>query len=143
MLLFVYGTLMDIEKASKILKRRVKTAKKAFLPNYRIAFNVPSLYGTGNPNIEEGGDGVWGVVYEVDEKTLELLDKVSPRYERIEVEVIVDGKPVKAWTYVGKTKAEVKPDKSCVERVIRGARTHGLPEDYVKMLEGFLNEGDG
>jgi len=142
-LLFAYGTIMDVEKAGRILKKNVKTAKKAFLPNYRIAFNVPSSYGTGNPNIEEGGEGVWGVVYEVDEKILNLLDRVSPRYKRIEVEVIVDGKPVKAWTYVGRIKANVKPDKSCVERVIKGARTHGLPEEYVKMLEGFLNEGNG
>ncbi|WP_457548825.1 gamma-glutamylcyclotransferase family protein [Archaeoglobus sp.] len=143
MLLFAYGTLMDVEKAGRLLKKNVKTAKKAFLPNYRIAFNVSSSYGTGNPNIEEGGEGVWGVVYEVDERVLDLLDRVSPRYKRIEVEVVVDGKSKKAWTYVGKIKSNVKPDKSCVERVIRGARTHGLPEEYIKMLEGFLNEGNG
>jgi gamma-glutamylcyclotransferase (GGCT)/AIG2-like uncharacterized protein YtfP len=140
MLLFAYGTLMDVEKASRILKKKAKTAKKAFLPNYRIAFNVPSPYGTGNPNLEEGGEGVWGVVYDVDERTLELLDRVSPRYRRVEVDVIVNGKIVKAWTYVGKVKANVKPDKSCVERVVRGARMHGLPEDYIKTLEGFLND---
>ncbi len=143
MKLFAYGTLLDLEKASKILKKAVKTARKAFLPNYRIAFNVPSPYGTGNPNIEEDGDGVWGVVYDVDEKTIRLLDRVSPRYVRIEVEVIVDGKPVRAVTYVGKVKGNVKPDRSCVERVIRGAKAHGLPEEYVKGLEVFLNEGNG
>jgi len=137
-LLFAYGTLMDIEKSGRIFKSRVKTAKKAFLPNYRIAFNVPSPYGTGNPNLVEGGSGVWGVVYEVDEKIIQLLDKVSPRYKRIEVEVLVDGKPVKAWTYIGKSVADVKPDVSCVERVIRGARTHGLPEEYIKQLEDIL-----
>ena len=142
MKLFVYGTLLDLEKASKILKKAVKTAKKAFLPSYRIAFNVPSPYGTGNPNLEEGGNGVWGVVYDVDEKTIELLDKVSPRYKRIEVEVIVDGKPIKALTYVGRIRSNVKPDKSCVERVIRGVKAHGLPEEYIKSLEVFLNERD-
>ncbi len=143
MMLFAYGTLLDLEKAGRILKKAVKTARKAFLPNYRIAFNVPSPYGTGNPNLEEGGDGVWGVVYDVDERTIWLLDRVSPRYKRIEVEVIVDGKTVKAFTYVGKVKGQVKPDKSCVERVIRGARAHSLPEEYVKGLEVFLNEGNG
>lgn len=131
---------MDVEKSSRILKKKAKTAKKAFLPNHSIAFNVPSPYGTGNPNLEEGGEGVWGVVYDVDERTLELLDRVSPRYKRVEVDVIVNGKVVKAWTYIGKVKANVKPDKSCVERVVRGARMHGLPEDYIKILEGFLND---
>jgi len=138
MLLFAYGTLMDIEKAGKIIKKRVKTARKAFLPNYRITFNVPSPYGTGNPNIEFGGEGVWGVVYEVDERTLELLDNVSPRYRRIEVEVIVNCERVKAWTYVGRVVEDVKPDRSCIERILRGARTHGLPEEYIRSLEEML-----
>ncbi len=139
MKLFVYGTLLDLKKAERILKS-VKTAKKAFLPNYKIVFNVPSPYGTGNPNIEEGEGCVWGVVYDVDEKTIELLDKVSPRYKRIEVEVIVDGKKVKAVTYIGRVKANVKPDKSCVKRVINGAKIHNLPKEYIKSLEVFLNE---
>lgn len=140
MKLFVYGTLLDLEKAGRILKKAVKTAKKAFLPNYKIVFNVPSPYGTGNPNIEEGGEGVWGVVYEVDEKTLNLLDKVSPRYKRIEVTVFVDGNPIKAVTYIGRVKENVKPDKSCVERVIRGAISHDLPKEYIERLKVFLDE---
>ena len=134
MKLFVYGTLMDLEKASRILKSKVRTAKPAFLQNYRIAFNVESPYGTGNTNLEEGGDGVWGVVYEVDEETLKLLDKVSPRYRRIEVEVLIDGRADKAWTYIGKRTSNVKPDSSCVERVVRGAIMHGLPKEYIDHL---------
>ncbi len=135
MKLFVYGTLMDLEKASRILKSKVRTAKIAFLPNYKMLFNVESQFGTGNPNIEEGGDGVWGVVYDVDEKTLNLLDKVSPRYKRIEVEVLINNNNrIKAWTYVGKKTADVKPDLSCVERVVRGAITHGLPKEYIDYL---------
>ncbi len=138
MLLFAYGTLMDIEKAGRILKSRIKTARKAFLPNYELVFNVESTFGTGNPNVREGGDGVWGVVYEVDEKIVRKLDETSPEYRRVEVDVLIDGKPVKAWTYVGKKTANVPPDRSCIERVIRGARAHGLPEDYIKKLEELL-----
>ena len=136
MLLFVYGTLMDVEKAERILS--IKTAKKAFLPNYELVFNVESYFGTGNPNLREGGEGVWGVVYEVDERSIRKLDMISPRYRRIEVEVLIDGNRVKAYTYVGKKTADVTPDKSCVERVIKGARMRGLPEDYIKKLERLL-----
>jgi len=137
--LFVYGTLMDIEKAGRILKRKVKSAKVAFLPNYELTFNVESMFGTGNPNIKEGGRGVWGVVYEVDEKDLEKLDKISPRYRRIKVKVIVDGNEVEAWTYVGKKTADgIPPDKSCIERTLKGARTHGLPREYIEWLESLL-----
>ena len=91
MWLFVYGTLLDVEKAARILKDKVKSAKVAFLPNYELVFNVESEFGTGNPNIREGRKGVWGVIYEVDEKDLEKLDKISPRYRRIKVKVITDG----------------------------------------------------
>lgn len=133
MLLFAYGTLMNPKKAERILKK--KEAKKAYLPGYKIVFNVKSPNGKGNPNIEEGGDGVWGVVYDVDERTLKILEKVSPRYRRIKVKVIVDGVEKEAWTFIGKTVADVDPDPSCVENVIEGAKYHGLPEEYVKYLE--------
>ncbi len=133
MLLFAYGTLMNPKKAERILKTR--KAKKAYLPGYKIVFNVKSPDGKGNPNIERGGDGVWGVVYEVDEKTLRLLDKVSPRYKRVKVKVIVDGEEREAWTFIGKTIADVNPDPSCVESIIEGAKYHGLPEEYVRYLE--------
>ena len=139
MWLFVYGTLLDVEKAARILKDKVKSAKVAFLPNYELVFNVESEFGTGNPNIREGGKGVWGVIYEVDEKDLEKLDKISPRYRRIKVKVITDGKEVEAWTYIGKkTSDNIPPDKSCVERVIKGARAHGLPKEYIEWLENLL-----
>ena len=139
MWLFVYGTLMDIEKAGRILKKKVKSAKVAYLPNYELTFNVESAFGTGNPNIKEGERGVWDVVYDVDEKDLDKLDKISPRYRRIKVKVILDGKEVEAWTYIGKrTDDGIPPDKSCIERTLRGARTHGLPKEYIEWLESLL-----
>ena len=139
MYLFVYGTLLDLEKAGRILKSKVKTAKVAYLPNYELTFNVVSEFDTGNPNIKPGKRGVWGVVYEVDERDLKRLDKVSPRYERVKVKVLVNNEEVEAWTYIGKKVSDnVPPDKSCIERIIRGARSHGLPEDYIKWLESLL-----
>ena len=63
---------------------------------------------------------------------------ISPRYRRIEVDVLIDGNRVRAYTYVGKKTSNVPPDKSCVERVIKGARARGLPEDYIKKLERLL-----
>ncbi len=138
MWLFAYGTLMDPEKAEKIFKR-LPNAKVAYLPGYEVVFNKKGEKG-GNPNLKPG-KGVWGVVYEVNEKDLRRLDLVSPKYERIAVDVLVDGKPCKAWVYIAKreyTDDGLKPDRSCVERMIRGARFHGLPEDYIKWLESLI-----
>jgi len=139
MLLFVYGTLMDPEKAKRIF-RRLPKAKIAYLPGYELVFNKEGM-GKGNPNLKEGGKGVWGVVYEVDESDIKRLDKVSPKYFRKEVDVIVDGKNVRAWVYLAKpeyVKEGLEPDSSCIERMLRGARFHGLPEEYIAWLESLL-----
>lgn len=139
MWLFVYGTLMDPEKAKRIFKR-VPKAKVAFLPGYELAFDKEGM-GKGNPNVKEGGRGVWGVVYEVTEDDIRKLDLISPKYSRRIVEVLVDGERVKAWVYVAKrefVREDLKPDPSCVERMIRGAKFHGLPKDYVEELERLL-----
>ena len=126
---------MNPEKAERILK--TKKAKIAFLPGYKLVFNVRSPKGFGNPNIVKGEKGVWGVVYEIDERILRLLDRVSPRYKRIKVKVIVDEEEIEAWTFVGKITDDVDPDTSCVERVIEGALYHGLPEEYVNHLKSI------
>jgi len=136
--LFVYGTLMDPEKAKRIFGRLPK-AKVAFLPGYDLAFDKEGM-GRGNPNLRRG-KGVWGVIYDLSEEDVRRLDRVSPKYSRREVEVIVDGERVRAWVYVAKpeyVKEGLEPDRSCVERMIRGAKFHGLPEDYVARLESLL-----
>ncbi len=138
MWLFVYGTLMDPEKAEKIFKRRPK-AKIAFLPGYEVVFNKEGM-GLGNPNIKPG-KGVWGVVYEVDDRDLQKLDRISPKYERKLVKVLIDGRECEAWVYVAKPEFvndSLKPDRSCIERMIKGAKFHGLPKEYVSWLESLL-----
>ncbi len=137
--LFVYGTLMDPEKAERIF-RRLPKAKVAFLPGYEVVFNKEGLE-KGNPNIKPGERGVWGVVYEVDENDLQKLDRISPKYERRLVRVMVNGNERDAWVYVAKPEFvndRLKPDRSCIEKMVRGAKFHRLPEEYVKWLESLL-----
>ncbi len=139
MWLFVYGTLMDPEKARRIFGRLPK-AKIAFLPGYELVFDKIGKKG-GNPNVREGGNGVWGVVYAVDERDLRKLDLLSPKYRRKIVEVIVDDRKVKAWVYTAKEefrKDGLKPERSCVERILRGAKFHKLPKEYIERLESLL-----
>ncbi len=139
MWLFVYGTLMDPEKAMRIFGRLPK-AKIAFLPGYELVFDKIGERG-GNPNVREGGNGVWGIVYAVDERDLRKLDLLSPKYRRKMVEVIVDDRKVKAWVYTAKEefrKDGLKPERSCVERILRGAKFHKLPKEYIERLESLL-----
>jgi len=130
---------MDPEKAGRIFKRLPK-AKVAFLPGYEVVFNKEGM-GKGNPNVKPGERGVWGVVYEVDEKDLQKLDRISPKYERKLVRVVIDGEECEAWVYIAKQEFvndSLKPDRSCIERMIKGAKFHRLPEEYIRWLESLL-----
>ncbi len=130
---------MDPEKAGRIFKRLPK-AKVAFLPGYEVVFNKEGM-GKGNPNVKPGERGVWGVVYEVDEKDLQKLDRISPKYERKLVRVVIDGEECEAWVYIAKPEFvndSLKPDRSCIERMIKGAKFHRLPEEYIRWLESLL-----
>jgi len=130
---------MDPEKAGRIFKRLPK-AKVAFLPGYEVVFNKEGME-KGNPNIKPGKRGVWGVVYEVDEKNLQKLDRISPKYERKLVRVVIDGEECEAWVYIAKPEFvndSLKPDRSCIERMIKGAKFHRLPEEYIRWLESLL-----
>ena len=126
---------MDPEKAGRIFKRLPK-AKVAFLPGYEVVFNKEGM-GKGNPNVKPGERGVWGVVYEVEEKDLQKLDRISPKYERKLVRVVIDGEECEAWVYIAKQEFvndSLKPDRSCIERMIKGAKFHRLPEEYIRLL---------
>ena len=130
---------MDPEKAGRIFKRLPK-AKIAFLPGYEVVFNKEGM-GKGNPNVKPGERGVWGVVYEVEEKDLQKLDRISPKYERKLVRVVIDGEECEAWVYIAKPEFvndSLKPDRSCIERMIKGAKFHRLPEEYIRWLESLL-----
>ncbi len=139
MLLFAYGTLINPKKAERIFRRKPKF-RLAFLPDYELVFNVKSSCGLGNPNLKVGGRGVWGVVYDVNEDDLKRLDRVSPRYKRIEVDVIVDGKRMRVWTYIGKEIDDnITPDVSCIERIIEGAEMREFPREYIDWLKNLKN----
>ena len=130
---------MDPEKAGRIFKRLPK-AKVAFLPGYEVVFNKEGM-GKGNPNIKPGERGVWGVVYKVNERDLQKLDRISPKYERKLVRVVIDGEECEAWVYIAKPEFvndSLKPDRSCIERMIKGAKFHRLPKEYIRWLESLL-----
>jgi len=142
MLYFSYGSFLDYET----LKKHCPNARivgKAILPNWEVQFNFLSrTYNGGVTGIEPAiGRIVRGVVYDVPDEEIIKLDKVEGVPEGIyfrQTIIVVDerGNPVKAASYrTTNPKGPYKPTKKYLSLMIKGARDHGLDEEYVKELE--------
>jgi gamma-glutamylcyclotransferase (GGCT)/AIG2-like uncharacterized protein YtfP len=94
---------------------------------------------------------VWGAVYELNEDDLRELDRregcnperasTENSYNRRKVTILVDGdesQPWRVWTYFATPQKNPPPPNSEYKRlIVEGARTWGLPEDYIKQLEAM------
>lgn len=139
-LYFAYGALMEPIR----LRRRCRGAValgKARLDGYRLAFTRYSTAEKGGVAdiVPEPGATVWGVLWDADEEHLETLDQFheAPRaYRRETVRVIDDqGGGHEAVAYVANRTGEFAPSRQYLAIVAKGARAHGLPEEYVGAIE--------
>lgn len=143
-LVFAYGSNLDFER----MQRRVPSARfraLAALPGHVLRFHKRgSEDGTGKANAfrtDRAGDVVHGVVYEVDPDELPGLDGHEGGYHRVRVRVddpVGGGEPLEAWTYVAKVSFvddTLVPTRAYLGHAIRGARAHGLPDDWIAHLE--------
>ena len=84
-------------------------------------------------------DGVWGVVWEVQDEDVERLDRVEGSgYERVEVEVTTANQRFTVFTYVARPShvaTDLRPSDGYRALVIEGAREQGLPARWIEMLE--------
>lgn len=79
------------------------------------------------------------MLYEVDDACLASMDKVEgapAAYRREWVTVFAaQGQRLEAFTYMANRMGEFLPSKAYLEVILRGARAHGLPAEYIQMLE--------
>jgi gamma-glutamylcyclotransferase (GGCT)/AIG2-like uncharacterized protein YtfP len=82
---------------------------------------------------------VWGVLYEVDDACLASMDKVEgvpAAYRREWVTVFgAQGQRLEAITYMANRMGEFLPSRAYLKVILRGARAHDLPGEYIGMLE--------
>ena len=99
-LYFAYGSNM----ASARLRERAPTARAlgaALLPDYAWRCNKRSADGSVRANlVPASGAETWGVLYEVQARDWEALDRAERGCERISVEVLRDGVRGAAQTYL-------------------------------------------
>jgi cation transport regulator ChaC len=129
----------------------IREERRARLDGYRIAFNKRGTDGTGKANIVADQTGtVWGVVYRCSPKALEEMDRYEGvpggHYVRKMVRVRVDsGDELEAVTYVaGEAFIDdsLTPSPEYLQTILRGAREHALPYDYIHGLEALGNRSN-
>lgn len=139
---FAYGSNLWIEQMSArtgLIATDDSAPRIAWLPDYRLVFNMRGEDGQVYANLERPGDGVFGVLYRCGPDTLDKLDAYEGGYERRQMLVTdQDGVKLSVIAYIAKADRVVngrKPSAEYVEKILRGATQHGLPEDYVRHIE--------
>jgi gamma-glutamylcyclotransferase (GGCT)/AIG2-like uncharacterized protein YtfP len=137
---FAYGANLDFRR----FRRRCPGATvlgRARLADYRLAFTRYSRAEKGGVAdiVAEPGASVWGVLYEIDESSFRELDQYegAPRAYRRETMPVIDegGSEREAVVYVANKTGDFAPSRAYLAQITRGAREHGLPEDYVQDVE--------
>ena len=137
---FAYGSNMNWEQ----MQRRCPSARfvcVASLKNYRFAIARHSrLRNCGTANIfADTGSEVWGIVYDISEPDLIILDGFEDGYRRETMLVSATGdhkKVLEVLVYIAaKEDAVPLPNFEYKRLIVHGARHWKIPELYCLMLE--------
>jgi gamma-glutamylcyclotransferase (GGCT)/AIG2-like uncharacterized protein YtfP len=147
---FAYGSNLAVDQKEQ-RTGRIRRAVRCRLPGYRFAFNKQGSSGQVYANIvPDETHEVWGVIYLCNRAAMREMDRFEGvsggHYQRQAVQVIDDpGEKVAAITYVAGSKfvSEAgKPSEEYLQRILTGARHHGLPDDYVRDLEQLAEQAN-
>lgn len=142
---FAYGSNMTWATFCDRRGMRPLAVRCGYLEGYRLVFNIPIGFGErGVANVEaEPAARTWGVLYLLPAAECDRLDRTEGVhvgiYQRLPVEVLVEGDGlVPAFTYQSSMTTEGrKPSLRYLTLLLDGAREHGLPVEYVGVLEGL------
>jgi cation transport regulator ChaC len=142
---FAYGANMH-DRAFRIRRGiRARECRPARVAGFRLRFNLAGRpIGKAAPaNLShDPGAEVWGVIYRITRRDLLRLDSTEgvpgQGYRHIEIEAHdADGRLLRAVAYMAPgNETDGKPSLRYITLLRDGARAHGLPEHYVRYLEG-------
>jgi len=154
---FGYGSNMCLGR----MCCRVPSAEKvalAVLRGYKFAFNKRSASAVGDSasgkanavKTETSADRVLGVVFEVQEDEMLLLDEAEGRdkgylREELTVTEVGDNRSFRALTYIaeeGYINGSLQPFSWYKRHVVEGAKHFGLDAAYVAEIEAFQSKAD-
>ncbi len=147
-LYFAYGSNLSTARIRQA--DRAPSARPlgtATLSGHVLAWHKRGADGSGKCTVRKTGnrsDGVWGVLWEIEAGEVACLDAVEgPGYERVEVEVTTANQKMRAFTYLARDSqvdATLRPDAEYHALVVMGAREHGLPAAWIRVLEAAGEE---
>jgi gamma-glutamylcyclotransferase (GGCT)/AIG2-like uncharacterized protein YtfP len=139
---FAYGSNMNWQQ----MQRRCPSSRficVARLLDYRFGITRHSRLrdcGTANVYPDQGGE-VWGIIYEVSEIDLTVLDTFEDGYRReiLTFYPLENGKtPLRALVYLADIEQNVpRPNAEYRRLLVEGAKHWKLPESYVALLEAI------
>ena len=137
-LYFAYGSNLKLAR----MRERVPSTRvvaPAWLEEFRLALDKRGGDGSGKANlVRKAGSRVWGVVYAFESGAWEALDAHERGYERIAVAVAAEGRRLEAQTYVALLPTGDPVAFDWYKRLIlEGAREHGLPAEWLAVLEAL------
>jgi type I restriction enzyme, S subunit len=145
-LYFAYGSNMKIDRITAT--ERAPSARKlcrAKLLDKKLVFNKISTDGSGKGNIIDFPSNlVWGVLFEINEREIQNLDRAEKGYDKQDITVIDEsGNPVDAFTYISsRTNDDLKPYDWYLQLIIKGADENDLPKEYIDDLRKIASTPD-
>ena len=137
-LYFAYGSNL-VQSRMRERAPSARVVGTAHLPDRRLALNKLGRDGSPKANLEPAPSGhVWGVVWSLPEEGWAELDRAEAGYERIAVAVDRGGASLAAETYrSGRLTASRELRADYKRWIVEGAREHGLPADWIRLLEAL------
>jgi gamma-glutamylcyclotransferase len=138
---FAYGSNLCMEQMisrTGAIGHAERGARIVRLANHRLLFQQIDPTGPAFANIKTPGEGVLGVVYRCSPAELERLDHFEAGYRRKLITVSDrHGEVLVAVAYVMRPESTAnsgQPHSDYLDRIVTGARRHGLPDDYIGNL---------
>lgn len=146
---FAYGSNMSTPR----LRQRTPSARFVsigLLRHHALRWHKLGRDGSGKCDVSctgtQSDDVVWGVVYEIDcaEKAdLDRVEGLGVGYDERQVRIETPDGDCLARTYVAKpdkVDPALRPRPWYKAHVLHGAREHGLPTDYVRLIDAVVAE---
>lgn len=150
-LYFAYGSnLLAVRLRGAGRAPRATPVAAGRLCGFRLAFHKRGRDGSGKCDVtvtDEASDVVWGALWEVSSEELATLDAAEGTgYRREPVRVdAVGGGTIRAQTYLARpdwVDPSLRPFDWYLGLVLAGARERGLPEEWLRRLEGVTARSD-